>query len=132
MTENSLEFQTMPENDSGDDQVRNSFRVPASDEDKVLAVFCNKKYKVVDLSAMGIAVRADAYQEFLAGQIIEDAELVLGDQNFKGLTAKVVHCSVHDSGNLQFGLAWVNMAPEDSNRIESIVEEIKSRVLKKK
>ncbi|WDP89198.1 MAG: PilZ domain-containing protein [Desulfobacter sp.] len=131
MTDNSLEFQPMPGIDSGEDKVRNSFRVPASDKDNVLAVFYQKTFTVVNISSIGIAIRADSCLEFEAGQIIEDAELVLGSQRMEGLTAKVVHCSVHDTGDLQFGLAWVNMTAEEKERIDGVIERIKARFLSK-
>lgn len=131
MTDNSLEFQPMPGIDAEADKVRNSFRVPASDKDNVLAVFYQKNYTVVNLSTIGIAISADSCLEFEAGQIIDDAELVIGNQRMKGLTAKVVHCSVHDSGDLQFGLSWVDMSPGDKAQLDAVIEEIKARFLGK-
>lgn len=130
MTDNSLEFQPIPIVESGDKKVRNSFRVPAPDSDGIQAVFYLKNYTVVDMSSIGVAVRAESCLDFEPGQIIEDAVLVLGDRRLEGLTAKVVHCSVHDSGNLQFGLTWVNMSPEDKERLDAVIEGIKSNLLK--
>lgn len=129
MTEDSLEFGLMP----GENQepVRHSFRVPAFDHDNVQAVFYNKTYTVVNLSPSGIAVHSDSCQEFESGQIIDDAVLVLGHRKIKGLSAKVVHCSVHDSGKLQFGLTWLGMNPEDKKRLDVILIQMKNRVLEK-
>lgn len=130
MTENSIEFQPMPGDEQESETIRNSFRIPASDKDNVLAVFYNKTYTVVNLSKVGIAIHSDSCLEFESGQIIDDAELVLGSRKISGLSAKVVHCSVHDSGELQFGLAWLNMTPEDKSRLETILEQMKVMVLK--
>jgi len=131
MTENSIEFQLMPGDSQDGERVRHSFRVPASDKDNVLAVFYNKTYTVVNLSPVGIAIHSDSCLEFESGQIIEDAALVLGSQRMSGLSAKVVHCSVHDSGELQFGLAWLNMSLHDKKHLETILDKMKVKVLKK-
>ncbi len=131
MTENSIEFQPMPGDSQEGDTVRHSFRIPASHKDNVLAVFYNKTYTVVNLSPVGIAIHTDSCLEFEYGQIIDDGQLVLGSRQINGLSAKVVHCSVHDSGELQFGLAWLNMSPDDQERLQTILEQMKIRVFKR-
>lgn len=130
MSENSIEFQPMPGIDSGKDQTRNSYRVPASYREDVQAVFDQKTYPVVNLSNIGIAVRAESYQEFETGQIVENAELVLGDQRLYSLSGKVIHCSAHDSGDPQFGISWVNMASENKDRLNAFIAKLKKEALK--
>ena len=129
MTENSLEFGPMP----GEDQetIRHSFRVPAFNKDNVQAVFYNKAYSVVNISPSGIAIHSDSCLEFEAGQIIDNAVLVLGSRRIKGLSAKVVHCSVHDSGKFQFGLIWLDIEPEDKKCLDGILIQMKNMVLEK-
>ncbi len=131
MTENSLEFQPMPGDNQEDETVRYSFRVPASDQDELLAVFYDKTYNVINLSPMGIAIYSDSYMDFESGQILDDGVLVLGRHRISGLSAKVVHCSINDSGGLQFGLSWLNLDPEVKNYLDTFLDQMKTRVLKK-
>ncbi|MDD9303952.1 MAG: PilZ domain-containing protein [Desulfobacter sp.] len=131
MNENSIEFQPMPGDNNEDESVRHSFRVPASDKDNILAVFFGQSYSVANVSVSGIAIRADSCLAFESNQEIEDAELLLGTQRITNLTAKVIHCSVHDSGDLQFGMVWLNMANDKRQKLEKILGQMKARALEK-
>ncbi len=129
MSENSLEFQPMPGINPKEDGVRNSFRVPASNRDNIQVVFYKEPYTVVDISNRGIAIKADTCYQFEAGQLIENAELMLDGQQINGLTAKVVHCSIRDTGSLQFGLAWIGMSDDDKSQLNTFITKIKSKYL---
>ncbi|WDP86939.1 MAG: PilZ domain-containing protein [Desulfobacter sp.] len=131
MNENSIEFQPMPGDNNEDESVRHFFRVPASDKDNILAVFFGQSYSVANVSVSGIAIRADSCLAFESNQEIEDAELLLGTQRITNLTAKVIHCSVHDSGDLQFGMVWLNMANDKRQKLEKILGQMKARALEK-
>lgn len=130
MTDDSIEFQPLPDNIQAEVPVRQSFRVPVSDADKVAAILCGRTYAVADISTSGIAVHADSCLDFVAEQVIEDAELLLGTSRLGGLTGKVVHCSVHDNGNLKFGITWIHLPSQTKDTLDAVIGEIKARALR--
>ncbi len=129
MTENSIDFQPLPDTDPSDAPVRHSFRVPVSDKDNVLAVFCGRTYSVANVSVTGVSIHAESCLDFESGQVIEDAEFWIGTQRLTGLKGKVIHCSVHDYGNLQFGVDWLDVSLKDRERLETILSQMKTRAL---
>lgn len=128
MTSDSIDFQPLPQ--ETDIPVRKFFRVPVSSKDNILAIFSGKTFAVANLSATGIAIHCDSCLEFEEGQILADAQVWLGTTRLTGLTGKVVHCSVHASGQLYFGIEWQNMAPEIREQLAAQLEIIKARTLK--
>ncbi len=111
MSENSIDFQPIPEN-TENEQIRHLFRTPVSLSDDIRVKFGENEYLVTNLSETGIAVNVGSCLEFDSGYVIEDARLRIGDVNITGLCAKVIHCSVHDSGSFQIGFQWVNISSE--------------------
>ncbi len=130
MTENSIDFQPFPSASESGAPVRHSFRVPVSDKENVLAIFCGKTYSVSNVSATGIAIHSESCLDFEAGQVIEGAEFWLGTHRLTGLKGKVVHCSVHDNGNLQFGIDWLDMSLKDREVLETILSQMRAQALK--
>ncbi len=129
MSEDSLEFQPMPGINSENDRVRNSFRVPVSHKDNIQVVFYEEPYTIINISNTGVAVHTDTCLKFEIGQIIEDAALIWDDQHIEGLVAKVIHCSIQDSGELQYGLAWIDLSDDDKSKLNDVNAKIKSRYL---
>ena len=129
MTKNSIDLQPLPQEKQESAQVRHSFRVPISSKDNILAVIHGRTYSVANVSATGIAIHSDSCLEFESGQILEEAELWLGTQRLTGLTGKVIHCSVHASGNLQFGIAWQKMDDEDQAVLNQVIDRMKTAAL---
>ncbi|MCG8684716.1 MAG: PilZ domain-containing protein [Desulfobacterales bacterium] len=128
MTENSIEFQPMP----GANSIRHAYRVPASEKDDIQAILYRRTYSVTNISAIGIAIHSNSCLEFESGQIIEDAELKVGSLHMTHLRGKVIHCSVHDSGDLQFGIEWLDMKSKDRERLEESLGQFKARALEDK
>lgn len=127
MTKDSIEFQPLPQDQSI--PVRESFRVPVSSKHNVLAIFQGQTYAVANVSATGIAIHSESCLEFESGQILTDSELWLGTQRLTGLTGKVIHCSVHASGQLQFGISWQDMGTEAKAILKERLERLKTEAL---
>ena len=127
MTRNSIDFMPLPQ--EAEIPVRKSFRVPVSRKDNILAILNHKTFSVANLSATGIAVYAESCLEFEAGQILEQAELWLGTTQLKDLKAEVVHCSVHATGELHFGIHWLEMGSDSRDALAKMLEKIKCQAL---
>lgn len=132
MSEDSIDFQPITGGDTEDDQIRHLFRVSVSLTDDIRVDFGGNEYIVTNLSATGVAVNVSSCLEFDSGQIIDDARLRIGNVNFTGLCAKVIHCSVHDSGSFQFGLQWVDMNAENKKTLGETLGQLKVKALKVK
>ncbi|HCY84957.1 MAG TPA: hypothetical protein DHV36_07455 [Desulfobacteraceae bacterium] len=130
MTEDSIDFQPLPDAVSNETPVRKSFRVPVSHKENILAIIDGHTYQVANISKTGIAIHADSCLEFDAGQILSGTELLLGTQRLKELTGKVIHCSVHDGGFLQFGIKWQGMSAQDVTILENAIVKLKDQALK--
>lgn len=132
MSENSIDFQPMPGENTENGQVRYLFRVPVTLNDDIWMSFGESEYVVTNLSATGIAVNVSSCLEFESGQIIDDIRLRIGDIHLTGICAKVIHCSVHDSGSFQFGLQWMGMSDENKKVLIQALEKLKVNALKVK
>ncbi len=130
MTEDSIDFQPMPGEESESGPIRHLFRVPVSLNDDIQVILGQEAYSVSNLSATGIAVNAKTCFDFNSGQIIENAELRIEDVHLTGLRAKVIHCSVDDSGSFQFGIQWVDMNSDDQKTLDQTLVQLKARALK--
>ena len=132
MSEDSIDFQPIPGEESQDMHVRHLFRVPVTLKDGLRIYLSDNDYCVTNLSTTGIAVSVSSCLEFDSGQMIDNVTLRTGDIVFTGLCAKVIHCSVNDSGSFQFGLQWVNMSAEDKNKLAQALEQLKLKALETK
>lgn len=132
MSEDSIDFQPIPGENTEDGQSRHSFRVPVTLIDDIRVNFGGSEYSVINLSATGVAVNVSSCLEFDAGQIIDDARLRIGAVHITGVRAKVIHCSVHDSGNFLFGFQWVKMSAENKKTLEQVLDRLKIKALKAK
>ncbi|WP_020590068.1 PilZ domain-containing protein [Desulfobacter curvatus] len=130
MSEDSIDFQPIPEENTEGGQIRHLFRMSVSLTDDIRANFGENEYLVTNLSETGIAVNVSSCLEFESGQIIDDARLRIGNVNITGLRAKVIHCSVHDSGSFQIGLQWVGMNAENKKILETALGQLKVKALK--
>jgi len=132
MSEDSINFQPITGGNTEDGQVRNLFRVSVSLTDDVRVNFGGNEYIVTNLSVTGVAVNVSSCLEFESGQIINDARLRIGNVNITELGAKVIHCSVHDSGSFQFGFQWVDMNAENRKTLEKALGQLKVKALEVK
>lgn len=132
MTENSIDFQPISEENAEDGQVRHLFRVSVSLIDDIWVNFGGNEYLVINLSAGGVAVIVSSRLEFDSGQIIDDAWLRIGDVHIIRGCAKAIHCSVHDSGSFQFGFQWMDMSTENKKMLEQALGQLKVKALKVK
>ena len=130
MTEDSIDFQPLPDALSDETPVRQSFRVPVSDKENILAIINGQTYRVANISESGIAIHADSCLEFESGQILSGTELWLGTERLKDLTGIVVHCSVHDGGFLQFGIQWQGMSGPELKTLANVIGNLKDKALK--
>lgn len=129
MSEDSIDFQPIPEENNEEGRIRHVFRVSVSLTDDIRAEFGGREYLVTNLSEAGIAVNVDSCLEFDSGRIIDDARLRIGAVHITGLSAKVIHCSVHDSGCFQYGFQWMNMNAENKNKLEKALGRLKLQAL---
>ena len=129
MTEDSIDFQPMPGEETENGLIRHLFRVPVNLNDDIQVTLGTEVYSVSNLSATGIAVNAKTCFDFTSGQIIENAELKIEAVLLTGLRAKVIHCSVDDSGSFQFGVQWLDMNQENQKTLEQTLVELKARAL---
>nr|WP_320193559.1 PilZ domain-containing protein [uncultured Desulfobacter sp.] len=132
MSEDTIDFQPIPGENTEDEQIRHLFRTPVSLTDDIRAKIGGNEYLVTNLSETGIAVNVSSCLEFDSGQILNDAQLKIGDINITGLCAKVIHCSVHDSGSFQIGFQWVNMNAENKKALREALGQLKVKALKVK
>lgn len=132
MSEDSIDFQPIPRENIGDGQVRRLFRVAVSLKDDIRINLGGNEYLVTNLSGTGVAVNVNSCLEFDSGQIIDDALLRIGDVHIAGICAKVIHCSVHDSGSFQFGFQWVDMSTENQRTLEKALGQLKVKAVKAK
>ena len=132
MSEDSIDFQPIPGENTEDGQVRHLFRVAVSSKDNIRINFGGNEYFVTNLSESGVAVNVSSCLEFDSGQIIDDALLRIGDVHITGICAKVIHCSVHDSGSFQFGFQWMDMSAENKNTLAQALGQLKVKALKVK
>lgn len=132
MTEDSIDFQPISEENAQNGQVRHLFRVSISLIDDIWLDFGGNEYSVTNLSQMGVAVIVSSCREFESGRIIADARLRIGHVHITGLCAKAIHCSVHDSGSFQFGFQWVDMSTGNKKTLEQVLRQLKVKALKVK
>nr|WP_321399235.1 PilZ domain-containing protein [uncultured Desulfobacter sp.] len=132
MSEDSIEFQPIPRENTEDGQTRHVYRVSVSLADDIRVNFGHNQYVVNNLSVKGVAVNVSSCLELESGQIIDDIGLKIGDLNITGLSAKVIHCSVHDSGSFQFGLQWVNLAADNRKTLDQTLDQLKVTALQVK
>lgn len=132
MSEDSIEFQPIPGENTEDGKIRHVYRVSVSLADDIQVNFGGNQYIVNNLSSSGVAVNVSSCLEFESGQIIDDVGLKIGDLNITGISAKVIHCSVHDSGSFQFGLQWINMSTENKKTLAQALDKLKLKALEVK
>jgi c-di-GMP-binding flagellar brake protein YcgR len=132
MSKDSIEFQPIPGENIEDGQIRHLYRVSVSLADDIRVNFGGNQYVVNNLSASGVAVNVSSCLEFESGQIVDDVGLKIENLNITGLSAKVIHCSVHDSGSFQFGLQWVHMDAENKKTLAQALDQLKAKALKVK
>lgn len=132
MSEDSIYFQPISGENIIDGKVRHLFRVSVSLTDDIRVHLRGNEYVVTNLSATGVAVIVTSCLEFDSDQIIDDVRLRIGDVHITALCAKVIHCSVHDSGSFKLGFQWVDMSAEDKETLEKTLGELKVKALKVK
>ena len=132
MSEDSISFQPITGGNTEEGQIRNLFRVAVSLTEDIRLNFGGNEYIVTNLSVTGVAVNVSSCQELDSGQIIDDAWLKIGNVNITRLCAKVIHCSVHDSGSFQFGFQWVDINAENKKKLEKALGELKLKALEVK
>jgi len=132
MSDDSIDFQPMPGENTVDGQIRHLFRVAISLKDDIRVKLGGNEYLVTNLSATGVAINVNSCLEFDSGQIIDEVLLKIGDVHIAGICAKVIHCSVHDSGSFQFGFQWVDMSDENKKNLEQALKQLKVKALKVK
>ncbi|WP_321493024.1 hypothetical protein [uncultured Desulfobacter sp.] len=132
MSENSIDFQSIPGENTENGKARDLFRVPVTLNDDIWMSFGESEYLVTNLSANGVAVNVSSCLEFESGQIIDDVQLRIGEVHLAGGCAKVIHCSVHDSGSFQFGLKWMGMSAENKKALAQALGQLKVNALKVK
>jgi len=130
MNSQSIEFQKIEDEKGSSKIVRNSFRVPIQEMEKISLKINKIEYKVLDISPGGVAISLEDNSVFTIDEIIDNCELCILDHVFTDLKARVVHSSLGMEMSLQCGIQWIDMDRQCLGQLNQIILKMKSQLLK--
>ncbi len=130
MDDKSLDFQNINDNSSLPGIVRKSFRVPIEDQGSVWVIIHNNKYPVQDICCDGVSITTKSSDVFKVDEFIPGCELVISNDSFKNLNARVIHLTARKGNIWQYGIHWEKIEEKSSKEISKIVTKMKEELLK--
>jgi hypothetical protein len=91
--------------------IRDVYRLPIEDEDKVAIEINGTNYEVINMGANGVGIQVDEESAFAAGQQLDAIKLQL-DTDHLQLRGRVVHVSPRDF-QLMCGIEFIKMGKEN-------------------
>ncbi|MCF6246880.1 MAG: PilZ domain-containing protein [Desulfobacula sp.] len=126
----SIEFQDIKKDNSQQENVRRSFRVPVAPEDGMTVVINDNSYQVVDISLEGISIACENNTTFMVAQTFDNCEIKTPDSIIKNLTGRIVHFSCGSEAGWQNGIQWIDFDKETLLKISTLVASMKKKLLK--
>ena len=131
MNSQSIEFDRVKADSPLPKMVRKSFRIPVEDQKNIWIMIHNTPYPVQDIGLEGIAITDGSCLTFAVDQVLSNCELYYFDRSIKPLNGHIVHISTALGQDWKYGIHWEGLEKKVSDRILSIVCEMKSQFLKK-
>ena len=125
MENQSILFQAISGEKKADLPVRKAFRVPVPDSASVQVFLGEKEYSLLNISHGGISVLCDEALDVECDAIRTGWELRLEKIELPNLTGRVVHCSSMASGQLLYGIQWVDLGEDQIAVIREAVSQLK-------
>lgn len=131
MNSSSIELDKIKEDTPIPKIIRTSFRVPVEDGKNIWVLIHNTRYAIQDICAGGISITVRDQSAFLIDQALLNCELNYFDIVIKNLNGRIVHISAALDQDWKYGIQWTDLKKDSSDRILSIVKELKEQVLGK-
>jgi hypothetical protein len=131
MNSQSIEFDRVKADSPLSKIVRKSFRIPVDDQKNIWIMINNTPYPVQDIGIGGLSITVKDDLTFFVGQNVINCELHYFDLSFQNLNGRIVHISAALSQDWKYGIQWEGLEKAVSDRILSIVCEMKEQLLKK-
>jgi len=126
MENQSILFQAISGEKEADSPVRKAFRVPVPDSASVQVFLREKEYSLLNISHGGISALCDEVLDIECDAIRTGWKLRLEEIRLHNLTGKVVHCSSMASGQLLYGIQWVDLEEDQIAAISEAVSQLKT------
>ncbi|SMD06354.1 PilZ domain-containing protein [Desulfocicer vacuolatum DSM 3385] len=126
MQEPSILFQSISGEKEAESPVRKAFRVPVPDNASVHLSLGKKEYSLVNISHGGISVLCDESLDVECDERLPGWNVHIGKIQLNNLTGRVIHCSSMPSGQLLYGIQWVDVTEEQTVNIHEAVARLKA------
>jgi len=125
MENQSILFQAISGEKEADPMVRKAFRVPVPDSASVQVFLGEKEFSLLNVSHGGICVLCDEALDVECDEMLSGWKLRLEENHLHNLTGRVVHCSSTTSGQLLYGIQWVDLGEEQIDVLSKAVSQLK-------
>ena len=131
MNSQSIEFDRVKADSPLPKIVRKSFRIPVEDQKNIWIMINNTPYPVQDIGMDGLSITVKDNLAFFVDQNVSNCEFHYFDTALQNLNGRIVHISAAVGQDWKYGIQWEGLEKKVSDRILSIVCEMKSQLLKK-
>jgi len=128
MEKESILFQPISREKETASLVRKSFRVPVPDSASVQVLLGKKEYSLLNISQGGISVLCDDILDVECDGVQAGWDVTLEKIRLYNLTGRVIHCSSMASGDLLYGIEWVDLGEDEVAAINEAVSQFKEMV----
>ncbi|MCM2286601.1 MAG: hypothetical protein NDI81_17590 [Desulfobacula sp.] len=131
MNSQSIEFDRVKKDSPLPKIVRKSFRIPVEDQINIWIKINHTPYPVQDIGIDGLSIAVKDSLTFFVDQNVSNCELHYFDAALQNLNGRIVHISAAVGQDWKYGIQWEGLEKAVSDRILSIVCEMKAQLLKK-
>lgn len=131
MNSQSIEFDRVKADSPLPKIVRKSFRIPVEDQKSIWIMINHTPYPVQDIGMDGLSITVKDNQTFFVDQNVSNCELHYLGTTLQNLNGRIVHISAAQGQDWKYGLQWEGLEKSVSDRISTIVCEMKAQLLKK-
>lgn len=111
--------------------IRESFRTPKDESDKVTVQINDKDFEVVNIGSQGIGILIPQEDMFYVNEKLRSIKLTWQGNPFS-LQGKVVHISPDDSGNYLCGIQLINLDKKSEKKLKKYLQGNRSALFGKK
>jgi hypothetical protein len=131
MNSQSIEFDRVKADSPLPEIVRKSFRIPVEDQKNIWIMINAIPYPIQDICIDGLSIMVKDNLTFFVDQKVSNCELHYFDTALQNLNGRIVHISTALGQDWKYGVHWEGLEKGASDRILSIVCEMKAQLLKK-
>jgi c-di-GMP-binding flagellar brake protein YcgR len=110
--------------------IRQIYRIPITDTDKVSVLVNGQKHEVVNLGSHGVGILLSSPSSFRVNNESHTIDLLLDGEHLQS-EGEIVHITQHGSDNYLCGIKLVNMDEKKQEKLLACVFRIRARLFTK-